>query len=77
MTLGTGGRANSLLTSGKPGAGRPHSNSGQMAENVILESFSKHTKDKKVIGSSQCGFMKGKSCLTNLITVCSETTGFS
>ena len=31
-------------------------------------------KDKKVIWNSQHQFMKGKSCLTNLMAFCSEMT---
>lgn len=50
---------------------------GEVVEHVILQSISKHMKDKKVIGSSQHGFMKGKSCLTSLIASCSETTSSS
>lgn len=40
---------------------------GAVMEQLIPETTSRHMKDKKVIGSSQHGFMKGKSCLTNLI----------
>ncbi|XP_009322630.1 PREDICTED: Y-box-binding protein 3 [Pygoscelis adeliae] len=36
-------------------------------EQLILETTSRHMKDKKVIGSSLHGFTKEKSCLTNLI----------
>ncbi|PKU37596.1 rna-directed dna polymerase from mobile element jockey- hypothetical protein [Limosa lapponica baueri] len=38
-----------------------------MMEQLITEAISKHMKDKIVTRSSQYGFMKGKSCLINLI----------
>jgi len=36
-------------------------------EQLILHVISKQVEEKKVIRSSQHGFIKGKSCLTNLI----------
>lgn len=44
----------------------------EMMEQIITET--KHIEARKVIGSSQCGFTKGKSCLTNLITFYDEKT---
>jgi len=44
-------------------------------EHVILETISRHIKNKKVIRNSQHGITKGQSCLTNLITFCDEMTG--
>jgi len=49
----------------------------EMMERITLQSISKCVKHKKVIGSSQRGFMKGKLCLTSLIASCSETTSLS
>ncbi|GAB0176162.1 mitochondrial enolase superfamily member 1 [Grus japonensis] len=41
--------------------------SSTLIEQLILGVINKHVEEK-VIGSGQCGFIKGKSCLTNLIT---------
>jgi len=48
----------------------------KVMEQLVLETICRHMKDKKVIGSSQHVFTKWKSCLTNLITFCDETTGW-
>lgn len=39
---------------------------GKEIEQPILETLSKLMKDRKMSGSSQNGFTKGKSCLTNV-----------
>ncbi|KAJ7404352.1 hypothetical protein BTVI_72513 [Pitangus sulphuratus] len=41
---------------------------GEVMEKIILGGVEKHPKDKTVIGQSQHGFMRGKSCLSNLIS---------
>lgn len=43
-------------------------------EQILLETISKEMK-AKVIGSSQHGFSKGKSCLINLIAFYNEVSG--
>ena len=45
-------------------------------EQLILETISRHMKEKKSIRNSQHGFPKRKLCLTNLISFYSEITGF-
>lgn len=41
---------------------------GRIRENVILGVIEKYSEYNTVTGHSQCGFMRGKSCLTNLIS---------
>jgi len=61
-----------------PGSYRPVSPTsipGKMMEQLILDVIIKQVEEKKVIGSSQYGFTKGKSCLTNLIAFYDGMTG--
>jgi len=48
--------------------------SHNIMEHLMLETIYRHMKDKKVIRSSEHGFAKGKSCLTNLINFCEAMT---
>jgi len=41
---------------------------GKIMERFILSALTGHVKDNQGIGPSQHGFMKGRSCLTNLIS---------
>ncbi|KAJ7408787.1 hypothetical protein BTVI_58546 [Pitangus sulphuratus] len=41
---------------------------------IILGGIGKHLKDNSVIGHSQHGFMRGKSCLSNLTSFYDEVT---
>jgi len=45
-------------------------------EKLILDVITKQVEEKKVIRSSQHGFTKGKSCLTNLIAFYDGITGW-
>jgi len=41
---------------------------GKVREQIILSAITWHTQDNQVIRSSQHGFMKGRSSLTNLFS---------
>ncbi|KAK4831271.1 hypothetical protein QYF61_016741 [Mycteria americana] len=47
---------------------------GKIMEKVILGVIEKHLRDNAVIGHSQHGFTRGKSCLTNLISFYDKVT---
>lgn len=47
---------------------------GNVMKQLSLETISRHMKEKKIIKSSQHGFTKEKSCLTNLISFDKEMT---
>ncbi|GAB0179635.1 mitochondrial enolase superfamily member 1 [Grus japonensis] len=48
--------------------------SGKVMEQIILTAIMRHVQDNQVIRPSQHGFMKGRSCLTNLISSCDKVT---
>jgi len=49
---------------------------GRVMEQLILEVIIKQVEEKKVIRSSQHGFTKGKSCLTNMTAFSEGMTGW-
>jgi len=60
-----------------PGNHRPASLTSvpdKIMEKIILGVTEKHLKDSAVIGHTQHGFMRGRSCLTNLISFYDKVT---
>jgi len=49
---------------------------GKVTERLILNVISKQAEEKQVIRSSQHGFIKGKSCLTDLAAYYDDMTGW-
>ncbi|GAB0199266.1 mitochondrial enolase superfamily member 1 [Grus japonensis] len=47
---------------------------GKFMEQIILSAIMQHVQDNQVIRPSQHGFMKGRSCLTNLISFNDKVT---
>ncbi|GAB0186519.1 mitochondrial enolase superfamily member 1 [Grus japonensis] len=47
---------------------------GKVMEQIILSSITWHVQDNQVIRPSQHGFMKGRSCLTNLMSFYEKVT---
>ncbi|PKU40304.1 rna-directed dna polymerase from mobile element jockey-like [Limosa lapponica baueri] len=47
---------------------------GKVMEQIILSAIMGHMKDTQAIRPSQPGFMKGRSCLTNLISFYDKVT---
>ena len=41
---------------------------GKVMEQIVLREIMRHVRDDRGIRPSQHGFMKGRSCLTNLIS---------
>ncbi|KAK4829738.1 hypothetical protein QYF61_006447 [Mycteria americana] len=46
----------------------------QVTEQIILSAIMRHVQDNQVMRPSQHGFMKGRSCLTNLISFSDKVT---
>jgi len=50
---------------------------GKIMERFILSALTRHAKDNQGIRPSQHGFIKGRSCLTNLMSFYDQVTRLS
>lgn len=46
----------------------------KITEQILLETMLKHMENREVVGDSQYDFIKGKSCMANLVTICDKVT---
>ncbi|GAB0177888.1 mitochondrial enolase superfamily member 1 [Grus japonensis] len=47
---------------------------GNIMAQIILSAIMRHTQDNQAIRPSPCGFMKGRSCWTSLISIYDKVT---
>ncbi|KAJ7408927.1 rna-directed dna polymerase from mobile element jockey-like [Pitangus sulphuratus] len=45
---------------------------GKAVEQIISSATTRHMQDNQGVRPSQCGFVKGRSCLANLISFCDK-----
>lgn len=45
----------------------------KITEQILMETMLTHIENREVTGDSQYDFIKGKSCLENLVTICDIT----
>ncbi|KAJ7408312.1 rna-directed dna polymerase from mobile element jockey-like [Pitangus sulphuratus] len=79
-TLLEAGKCDSCLQEGLEGRSGNHrpvsltSVPGKVMEQIILSTITQHVQDNQGIRPSQPGFVKGRSCLTNLISFYDKVT---
>lgn len=46
----------------------------KILEQILLTAILRHMEEREVIWNNQCGFVKGRSCLANLVALCCGIT---